>query len=174
MSPVALSSTRSSIWRSSRNDEGTTPLTDPLWRPWPRTLSVTSTLTIPRSDVVTHRRSYVSAAGVQADHQLHVAEVVLQVIEIRLKSGLPLSSLASISTTQRLWAMPFALHLPRSRAARRTSSSRRRRRRERRGGRRDARDERARVLRTTHPGAAACRGVRTGQRCPRRGRWARR
>ena len=50
----------------------------------------------------------VEAAGVEAQHEARRAEAVGERLEVGRQVGLPLSSLASISTTQRAWEPPAA------------------------------------------------------------------
>ncbi len=57
MRPSTSSSIPDKMRRKIRNDDGTTPPPCPLWMPSVSTSTVTVTMSIPRNDVVSHRRS---------------------------------------------------------------------------------------------------------------------
>ena len=89
-----------------RNDDGTTPLASPLWTPSVRMSTRRSPPTSPRSEVVTHSRSW--SKHPESRHSTSVGDPMRPAKAARYagRSGLPLSSLASIRMIRRECGVP--------------------------------------------------------------------
>ena len=167
ISPVALSSMRSSSWRAMRKLDGTTPLACPEWAP----AVSTSTVSTPFDEAAQRRRHpqplVVEAAAVEADDELGLADAVGERLDVgrQVRAAALLAGLDEHDAGGR-GRCPRPGRT-RWRRARRTRRSRRRPRPARTAGRPRSPASTARARRASRPSRAACRGARRAARCDR-------